>query len=116
MNRSVLIVACALLLVQESALAQRAGFLKGAGPMTCGEFIDSKGRIGADHFYAQWTLGFLSYHNVLGTKAPVEIPDSSTILLHAEKYCRDNPLHKYHQAATSLLNELGGYEPAPRRR
>lgn len=118
MNKSYMTIAAAiaLLAAPNASLAQRAGFIKGAGPMTCGEFIESKGRIGADHFYAQWTLGFLSYHNVRGTNAQVEIPDTSTILLHAEKYCRDNPLQKYHHSASSLLDELGGYRPAQSRK
>lgn len=83
--------------------------------MTCGEFIEAKGQIGADLFYTQWTMGFLSYHNVLGNNAQVDIPDASTIQLYAEKYCRENPLHKYRQSTTALLSELGGYKPAPTR-
>ncbi len=98
-----------LLLAAQPSWAQRAGEMRGAGGNSCGEFISAKGQTGADLFYAQWSMGFLSSYNMFSTHAQVRVPESATILLHAEKYCRENPLATYTQAAFSLLSDLGGW-------
>lgn len=113
MGKRIAVVASALslLLIGQPCFAQRVGEMRGAGGYSCGEFIESRGKTGADLFYAQWTMGFVSSYNLFSAHAQVRVPEASAILLHAEKYCRDNPLGTYAQAAFSLLGELGGWQP-----
>lgn len=91
------------------AMAQRAGNARGAGSHTCGEFIDNKSKDDARLFYGQWAQGYLSAYNLYSKHAQVEVPEMATIMLHAEKYCRDNALGHFSTAVASLLADLGGW-------
>ncbi len=98
----------------QAALAQKTVGIAGAGAIECGEFVKNKDKLGAPSFFAQWSMGYISSYNFFAEGAHVRVPEESTILLHAEKHCRANPLDHYINATSALIDELGGNSEKPK--
>ena len=84
----------------------------GEGNTTCGMYLAHRRDAGPvqNFAYARWTQGFISGWNIMaqpGQKIRTEVsPD--TILAYADKYCRDNPLDVFLNAASALTKDLSG--------
>lgn len=109
MKKYLAIVGLCATLAAGGAFAQRSATFTGAGTISCGEFIKNKDSLGAEGIFVQWATGYISAYNFYSTSAQVRTPESSTVLLYAEKHCRSKPLDSYAQAVAALIDELGGY-------
>lgn len=91
--------------------AQSSGHaLAGIGTASCGKYIADKSIAGVENMLVSWVQGYLSGMNVAEnaiTKEPfVLLPDSDSIALYIDKYCRDNPLESPIGGAIQLYHDL----------
>jgi len=84
---------------------------------SCGTWVKSADVTWARAQYDSWFRGFVSgynYGNPNNQVALGQMPNSQTIHLFIDKYCRDNPLNTFVSAAFKLIEELVP-PPAPKK-
>lgn len=106
-----IIVALLLSVFSTVALAQRGGYIYGAGMNTCGEYLEHRKQSLYTDYYSSWVHGYLSSYNMFASHPQVDIPKRETIHAYLEKHCRDKPLDHLVTATTALLADLGGWHP-----
>jgi hypothetical protein len=99
-----------------AAAQQEPVHIRGAGYVSCGEFMKQRDTAGADLFYGQWAMGYISGYNLNSSLQKVLVPETPTILLYAEKFCREDPLKSFHVAIFALVSELRSEQAASRAR
>lgn len=108
-----LVIALTILLSSTSALAQRAGYISGAGMAECGLYLSrsNENNVGVLYQFTEWVNGYLSAYNQYGTKKQIEnMPSYDTLKAYLDMYCRDHPLSNVMAAAGCLIAESGGYQ------
>jgi hypothetical protein len=84
--------------------------LIGAGTTSCGSYIAASSKENLAGIHLSWSQGFLSGMNMgyarAANKEFVVLPDSDTIKLYIDKYCRDNPLKTPLDGALKLYDEI----------
>lgn len=84
--------------------------LSGAGTSSCGKYIAASSKEDVVLFYISWVQGFLSGMNIgyaRGAKLEfIVLPDSDTIKLYLDRYCRDNPLKTPLDGALDLYDKI----------
>jgi hypothetical protein len=100
------------LLTSQSAIAQREGVTMGSGMEVCNRILANMKENHVGSNYTEWVSGYISAYNLFGDQKQIdEMPDSESIDLFLQKYCRANPMDKVIWASMSLITELGGYHP-----
>lgn len=90
----------------------------GTGQLSCGQFIQYKEQNYQPQLeiIVQWVWGFLSAYNFRGNfnekwqrVTPISsLPDSPTVLLFLETYCRKNPANRVFDGTLRLIETLHG--------
>lgn len=90
----------------------------GTGTASCGKFTQWKQNNNPQQMdlVVQWVWGFLSAYNSYGyfgnkfhaVTHLADMPDSPTVLLYVESYCKKAPLDSVNEAAWSLIRDLHG--------
>lgn len=92
----------------QSSAAQFA--LSGAGTTSCGSYAAASKKENLAALHVSWAQGFLSGMNLAYARSSgkdlVLLPDSDTIQLYLDKYCRNNPLKSPLDGASNLFDEL----------
>jgi hypothetical protein len=76
---------------------------------SCGAYTKSAGNELVRAQYHYWFRGFVSGYNFGNPANQVRLermPDSDTLSLYIDKYCRENPLRGFVGAAFDLVREL----------
>ena len=76
---------------------------------SCGTWVKSEGDLGERSQYTSWLRGFVSGYNYGNPSNQVRIdrmPDTKTLHLFVDKYCRENPLKPFVSAAFRLVEEI----------
>lgn len=76
---------------------------------SCGAWAKSSGNPAARAQYISWFRGFASGYNYGNPGNQVQLgrfPDSDTLALYIDKYCRDSPLNPFIAAAFRLVDEV----------
>jgi hypothetical protein len=102
----------ALVLAPSIGFAQRAGTVRGAGSIGCGEYLEDRRNNRHPQFYSQWVTGYISAYNIYSVHPQTrDVPDEPTVHAYLEKHCRDRPIDSVMRATIFMLAELGGYWP-----
>ena len=84
---------------------------------SCGAWVSSAGNEAIRAQYSYWFRGFVSGYNHGNPYNQVELermPDSQTLALFVDQYCRENPLQPFVIAAWKLVAELRDH-PEPKK-
>jgi len=74
---------------------------------SCGAWVKSAGILWQRQTYLFWFRGFTSgYNYALPNKQISNMPNSETVALYIDKFCRENPLAPFTGAAFNLISEL----------
>ena len=111
-----IIATCCTAFAASSARAD--DFLSGAGTISCGIYLDARGspekNTATANLFSSWAQGYLSAKNIAGLernpRVAKALPDSPTILVYLDKYCRDNPLSALVYGVGALYNDLPSYK------
>lgn len=79
------------------------------GDVSCGAWVQSADNEMGRAQYIAWFRGFISGYNFGNPKNQVllgSMPDSGTLVLYVDKYCRENPLKPFVGAAMDLVREV----------
>lgn len=90
--------------------------IMGFSKMSCGDWVASQHSDVARAQYLAWLRGFASGYNsstVTGQVRYEDFPDTASLELYIDKYCRENPLAIFPGAAFALMRELPHAEPKP---
>lgn len=112
MNKSMVAMVALTLSIANQAHAQRAGLIRGAGMVSCGEYVETHQSGRSNAAFSQWAMGYISAYNQFGLQPQVDIPDPSTIYLYADKFCKENPLSTFSGAIIAVIAESGGFRPS----
>ena len=116
---NLLIGAALAALYVHSAIAQQATGFTSYTLMECGVFMDpSRSEIQRQvdqALVSNYARGYVTAHNLYNRRHQIsrDLPNS-TIVLFAQKFCRENPLLDVMVAVPSMVQELGG-APVPKR-
>lgn len=90
----------------------------GTGQFSCGQFLEYRKANNPQQLdlVVQWVWGFLSAYNVRGNFSAEwrrvshieNLPDSPTVLLSIETYCRQSPVGTVMDSTFALIKELHG--------
>lgn len=90
----------------------------GTGQFSCGKFIEyrDQGNSSQIELVVQWTWGFLTAYNFKSNFGPsikksqfvVHPPDSPSVALYLETYCRKHPVNNVMDGVFNLINDTGG--------
>ena len=91
--------------------AQVRQVISGPGANTCGSYLEARSANDSvnNNLLSSWIQGFLSGANVERARVKLKmnaIPDASSLLAYADKYCRNSPLKSLTQAVIQLDGEL----------
>jgi hypothetical protein len=97
--------------VPSLSAAQSTGHaLSGAGTISCGQYLEFSSEKELSKMVGTWTQGFLSGMNLAGASSAnrsfVILPDSPSIKVYLDKYCREHPLESPVKGAIQLFMEL----------
>ncbi|WP_157839640.1 hypothetical protein [Comamonas testosteroni] len=112
MYKRLFTIAWIFLIFTNPAYAQRVGLTRGAGMVSCGEFIEIHQSGRSNAAFSQWAMGYMSAYNHFASHPQVNIPEPATINLYAEKFCKENPLGRFAGAVSALIAESGGFKPS----
>ena len=77
--------------------------------ISCGQWTESQKEMWLRQTYIYWFRGFVSGYNFGSEKYEVtlgRLPDNPTVALYIDKFCRENPLRDFIEAAPPLVQEL----------
>jgi hypothetical protein len=108
-----LLVACGLVVAQESETSSPTIWVAGIGNQSCGalmKFLDGpEANETIERFVMSWVDGFVTGLNIeraIRGGSQVKPPDHPTIKLYLVKHCRENPLDTAGTAAAHMAREL----------
>lgn len=79
------------------------------GDVSCGAWASSQNDAPTRQIYLFWFRGFVSGYNYGSETNQVQLyamPDSDTLSLYIDNYCRENPLLPFTSAAFQLVKEV----------
>jgi hypothetical protein len=111
--RGAIVVLLGLLLLDTPLCAadpeDRPTMIFGFDDMSCGVWNKSMHNDVHREQYLQWFRGFVSGYGFGSTKYMIPngaMPNSETLVLYIDKYCRENPLNIFTGAATQLVKDI----------
>jgi len=117
-NRAVYALALAFALASSAFAQERPPVaLFSFSDTSCGAWVSSAGNEAIRAQYSYWFRGFVSGYNHGNPYNQVELermPDSQTLALFVDQYCRENPLQPFVIAAWKLVAELRDH-PEPKK-
>jgi hypothetical protein len=86
------------------------GVYAGAGMASCGKYLSDSQRPDLVFGYTSWMQGFLSGANLgfsgAGLLDPVTLPDSESIKLYMDNFCKANPLKNVKEGSMELFKDV----------
>lgn len=111
-RQQMLLLYLALACLPQGVVANERYAVAGVGAISCGEWAQGRAKNSTllEFQMSAWLQGFLSGMNVqqtiLAGKEMALLPDSQTLLIYVDKYCRDNPLNVPWQGLWQLYREI----------